>query len=197
MAGRPIIGIVGGIGSGKSTVARALAAAGCVVSDSDALARAAFEDAEIVGRLTARWGPEILSADGRVDRRAVARIVFGDPDERRWLEAQTHPWIEARRQRAFDEAPADAPALVIDAPLLLEAGLDRICTHILFVDTPRAVRLERVRETRGWDEAELARREESQLPLDEKRRRADYVVRNDKDPASLHEQIRSILHTLL
>lgn len=189
---RPVIGLAGGIGAGKSAVARILADLGCVVTDSDGLGRAALEDPAVRATLTAWWGPGILDEDGRVSRRAVANIVFADPAERRRLEGLTHPWIETRRREQFAAAPPDAPALVIDAPLLFESGLDAACDAVIFVDADRARRLERVR-SRGWDEAELLRREESQMPLDEKRRRADHVLSNDGSLADLERQVRTVL----
>jgi dephospho-CoA kinase len=189
----PIIGLAGGIGAGKSAVAAVLADAGCVVTDSDADGRAALDDPEIRATIVEWWGEDVLDAAGMIDRSAVARIVFGDPAERRRLEALTHPWIETRRRRQFADAPPDTPALVIDAPLLFEVGLDAECDAVIFVDTPRQIRLERLQRSRGWDEDELSRREESQLPLDGKRSRADYVIRNDGDSDDLIGQTRSIL----
>ncbi len=194
---KPVIGLAGGIGSGKSTVARMLADLGCVVADSDAAARAALEDPAIRDRIVAQWGSEILDDAGRIDRSKMAAIVFSDPQQRRQLESITHPWIEARRREQFDAAPADAPALVIDAPLLFEAGLDAECDAVIFVDTPREVRLSRVRDNRGWDEAELRRREDSQLPLDAKRFRADDIVFNNGDVCELEEQVRQCLNSIV
>lgn len=188
----PVIGIAGGIGSGKSAVARVLAALGCVVSDSDGDARAALKDPAIIAELVEWWGEGILDAGGAVDRRAVGRIVFSDPAERKRLEGLTHPWIEDRRRERFASAPADVPALVIDAPLLFEAGLDRECSHVIFVDVPREMRLARVAE-RGWDEAELDRREAAQQPLEKKRAAATHVVPNDGSLADLEMRVRAIL----
>jgi len=197
MAQRPVIGLAGGIGSGKSTVADELERLGCVVSRSDELGRAALRDPEIRGRLVHWWGKDILDESGEVDRGKVAAIVFDDQRERERLEALVHPWIEARRQACFERAPADAAALVIDAPLLFEAGLDRVCDVVLFVDAERSVRLRRVAESRGWGEAELTRREESQMPLDAKRSRADYVVQNDGAREELVERVRRILNEII
>jgi dephospho-CoA kinase len=188
-----IIGLTGGIGAGKSAVAKILADLGCVVASSDRDGRAALCDPVIRDTLVRWWGRSVLDDDGAVDRSAVAAIVFSDPEERRRLEALTHPWIEARRRVLFDSAAPDAPALVIDAPLLVEAGLDDECDVVLFVDAPRDVRLARLREDRGWDDDELTRREDSQLPLDVKRKRADHVVRNDGDLSELTARVRSIL----
>lgn len=154
---------------------------GCVVCDSDALAREALADPRIVAQVRGRWGDGVFAPDGSVDRRAVAAIVFDDAAERRWLESITHPWIESRRRERFAAAPASAPALVIDAPLLLESGLDRQCDAIFFVDAPREQRLKRVRESRGWVEHELARREAAQWPLERKRAMATATIVNDGD----------------
>jgi dephospho-CoA kinase len=193
----PVIGLTGGIGAGKSAVAAALAKMGCVVSHSDAEGRAALRDPVIRDTLVSWWGNDVVDDAGEIDRRAVAEIVFNDAEQRHRLEELTHPWIRARRDELFAAAPPDTPALVIDAPLLIEAGLDRDCDVVLFVDAAYEIRRERLLSSRGWDEAELRAREDSQLPLDEKRKRADYVLRNEGDLSELAAQVRSILHTIL
>ena len=193
----PVIGLAGAIGAGKSEVGRLLAEAGCLVSDSDALAREVLGEPETVRTLSAWWGPGILDPAGRIDRSAVARIVFADPDARRRLEAFVHPRIHARREASFAAAPAGTPALVIDAPLLFESGLDRSCDHVVFVEADRATRLRRVRESRGWEEGELSRREASQWPLDRKRDLADSVLVNDADLASLRTKVLTLLGRIL
>ncbi|MBL9121738.1 MAG: dephospho-CoA kinase [Phycisphaerae bacterium] len=189
----PTIGLVGGIGSGKSAVAATWRDAGCCVCESDQLARAALEEPSIKPTLIAWWGREILGADGRIDRGAIARIVFTDPQQRRRLESLTHPWIERTRRAAFAAAPASTPAFVIDAPLLLEVGLDRECDAVVFVDAPRAERLRRVREYRGWTDEELTRRESAQWPMDRKRAAATHVLVNDGDLELLTRRARSLL----
>jgi len=193
----PVIGLVGGIGAGKSTVARALADLGCVVCDSDALARASLADQEIRQRLRARWGERVLAADGSIDRRAVAAIVFSDPAERAFLEGLTHPWIEAQRSALFAHAPPSAKALVIDAPLLLEAGLARQCDAILFVEAPRSERLERVTTDRAWSVEELDRREAAQWPEERKRASSTHVIVNGGDLSQLRLKVERFLESLL
>lgn len=193
---QPVIGIAGGVGAGKSAVAAALADLGCLVVNSDDLARQALEDPEIRRTLRDWWGEAIFDEHGRIHRRAVADIVFTDPLERARLESLTHPWIERKRKARFAAAGPEVPALVIDAPLLFEAGLDRICDAVLFVDTPRSTRLERLAASRGWDEAELDRRESSQLPLDEKRRRSDHTIVNTGSRDALVEQVRRVLNLI-
>ncbi|HMN97281.1 MAG TPA: dephospho-CoA kinase [Phycisphaerales bacterium] len=198
----PTIGLVGGIGAGKSSVARILAGSGCVVCDSDALAREALDDPSVAGAIRERWGESVFrpgtdaSGAGALDRRAVAALVFERAEERRWLESVIHPWIERRRRDLFRDAPADTRARVIDAPLLLEAGLDDRCDAILFVDAPRVLRLARLAAARGWTDAELARREAAQWPLDRKRQRATHVIENVADESHLRTQVLAALDAI-
>jgi len=193
-----VIGLAGGVGAGKSTVARMLGELGCVVSDSDAHARAALDRPEVRDRLVDWWGEEVVGADGRVDRRRVARIVFEDPEARKKLESVVHPLVHEGRMEDMERARAiGAPALVIDAPLLLEAGVDRECDAVIFVDAPEAVRRERVRRERGWDASELERREKAQIPMEQKRRRADYTVENAGDLAPLAREVEEVLRRIV
>jgi len=184
----PVIGLAGAIGAGKSTVASILAAAGCLVSDADRLARDILADPAVVAELVSWWGKGVTNAEGRPDRKAIAEIVFADPEARRRLEALIHPRVHRAREAAFDAAPPGTPALVVDAPLLFEAGLAQECDAVIFVDADRATRVERV-ANRGWAADELDRREAAQWPLDRKRASADHVVRNDADLASLRTQV--------
>ncbi len=198
MRKRPVIGIVGGIGSGKSFVARVLGELGCCVIDSDGLAREAYELEEVVRKVGERWPLAVVN--GRVDRGFLARRVFRDANDRAALEGIVHPVIERLRDERMREAlrreamgdVSELRAFVWDSPLLLEAGLDRDCDAVMFVDTPQAKRLERVR-ARGWDEAELFRRESAQWPLDRKRSRASDVVRGDAGEAELRERLDEIV----
>lgn len=199
MSGRPpVIGLAGGIGAGKSQVAATLAELGCLVSDSDADARAVFAEPSVIETLRSWWGDEVVADDGTIERSEVARRVFADPEQRIRLEELVHPAIHARRRARFEAAGPGTRALVIDAPLLFEAGLDAECDAILFVDAPREVRLERVRRHRGWDEAELERREAAQWPVDRKRERADAVVENAvEDDPTLVRRVDEALQRLL
>jgi len=188
----PTIGLVGGIASGKSSVRGILQELGCVTCDSDALAHEALADPAILAAIVARWGDRAVR-DGRVDRGALAAIVFADPAERERLEELVHPWIHARRRAMFSADPGSAPARVIDAPLLLEVGLHTECDSIWFIDAPVASRAARATASRGWSAAELARREAAQWPLDQKRALAHHVLRNDGDPQSLRSRVEAAL----
>lgn len=189
-----VIGLAGGIGAGKSEVARILASLGAIASDSDQGVRALLDRPEVRSTLAGWWGERVLDGGGGIDRRAVAGIVFGDGSQRRRLEGLIHPLLHAERAalkaRAWSEG---ARAVVIDAPLLFEAGLEAECDEVWFIDTPRAQRLARLAETRGWDEAELERREAAQLDPEEKRRRSDRIIANEGDRVALERLIAAAL----
>ncbi len=196
---KPIIGLCGGIGAGKSTVAAELARLGCLVIDSDALNDEVLREPEVVATLRQWWGDQVVRADGTLDREAVAKIVFEDAAQRRRLESLVHPLIARRREDMIADGirnPA-VKAIVLDSPLLLECQLDRLCDAIVYVEADPQQRLERLRRTRGWDVQELARREACQMPLSEKRRRADHVIRNDADRRALRRRVASVLERIL
>jgi dephospho-CoA kinase len=169
-----------------------------VVADSDQFARDALREPAIRSRLVEWWGNAIVDpASGEIDRRKVASIVFADPAQRKQLENLTHPWIEQRRRQAFSEAGKGARALVIDAPLLLEAGLSRECDAIVFVEAPAAVRSSRAETHRHWTHAQWEAREAAQMPLDEKRRMADHVVVNSGDLNDLRAAVTRTLDQII
>lgn len=193
-----VIGLAGSVGAGKSTVARMLAEHGCVVVDSDAAVRELLKSDPVREELARWWGPGVVGADGALDRSAIARIVFADEAERKRLEGFIHPLLAPGRERAIrDAAKAGAPAVVLDAPLLFEAGLDAVCDAVVVVDAPRSVRQARVMASRGWDAQELARREKSQHPLEDKRRRADYLLDNSGDEAALAELVARVFSKIM
>jgi len=172
----PVIGLMGGIAAGKSAVARMLADLGAVVISADDIGHAVLAEPDIRDRVVARWGQDVVGPDGRVDRRSLGQKVFDSPDELAALEAVTHPAILAAMQRRIADArAAGAPAIVVDAPLLAESGLDGVCDVLVFVACPLETRQARA-AARGWDPAELARRERHQHPLEAKRARARYSI---------------------
>lgn len=190
-----IVGIIGGIASGKTAVAREFEKLGASVIDADAIGREVLKNPEIVDALAQHWGRNILRADGSIDRSAVARIVFA-PDDRgpielKFLEGLTHPLIGNRIQSEIKRRREDGtpPLVVLDAALLLKTSWDQHCDDILFVEVPRAIRLQRAIH-RGWSATQFTAREEAQTPVDEKRRRADQVIDNSSDLAALTEQVR-------
>jgi len=196
-AHRPVIGICGGIGSGKSAVSAALRELGCEVCHSDEVARAVLERPEVRAAIVARAGPSVARPDGSIDRSELGRAIFADASLRADIEKVMHPRIEADRRAQFARAPVSTRAFIIDAPLLLEVGLDRECDAVIFVDAPRELRVKRVTGTRGWDAAELDRRERAQMALDEKRARSTDLLVNDCDPAELKRRVEQVLGAIL
>ncbi len=194
---RPVIGICGGIGSGKSAVAAALRALGCEVCVSDDVARAVLEQPDVRAAIVARGGMALLRPDGSIDRAALGRAIFADEAVRRDVERIMHPRIEAARRLQFAQAPVSTRAFVIDAPLLLEVGLDRECDAVIFVDAPHALRVRRVTSTRGWDAGELDRRERAQLSHELKRARSTDVIVNDCEPAELTRRVGEVLGAVI
>ena len=177
-----VVGIVGGIASGKSAVATAFEQLGAAVIHADRIGHEVINEPSIRESLSERWGERVFAADGSVNRKAVANIVFGPPPEGprelRFLESLTHPRIsEGIRQRIRELARQGVPVVVLDAPVLLEAGWARHCDRIIFIDVERGERLRRAQE-RGWSETQFAAREAVQLSLEEKRKVADEVIDN-------------------
>src|SRR5262245_8343349 len=170
-----VFGLVGGVACGKSLVAGCFRDLGALVLDGDKAGHEVLTDREVIAQLRRRWGDAILNADGSVDRRAVAKIVFasGGQEERRFLEGISHPRIAARFHAAIDDARRAriVRAVVLDAALLFDGGWDKLCDVVIFVSVPREIRLVRAK-SRGWTEADLIAREAVQLPLDEKRHRS-------------------------
>jgi dephospho-CoA kinase len=189
------IGLVGGVASGKSLVAKMLVELGAGLLDADRAGHAVLaEDAAVNQLLHERWGDAVFAADGTIDRAVVARRVFAEGDtakaDRVFLESVLHPRIrgqldDLRRQYAAQ----GIPAVVLDAPVLLEAGWGPMCNILLMIDVPRQIRLERARR-RGWSEAEFGRRESAQWPVEDKRRAAHFVITNDGTEEELREAVR-------
>lgn len=192
---KPVLGIVGGIGAGKSLVAAAMARRGGVVIDADKLGHTALEQADIKQKLVARWGERVLKPDGTANRRVLAGIVFDNPAERRALEDWVYPFIRKRAVEEIERAQANPEVrfVVLDAAVMLEAGWNTVCDRVVYVDAPRAVRLARLAARSGWTPTEVASREAAQMALDEKRTRADAVVVNDGSPEQLQVHVDRLL----
>ncbi|MGN7456180.1 dephospho-CoA kinase [Paenibacillus pasadenensis] len=175
------IGLTGGIASGKSTVSRMLREKGVFVSDADEAARAVVEPGEpALAAIAAAFGEGVLQPDGRLDRPALGRIVFGQPDKLRQLEGILHPAIRRHMQAEMEQAERERPErlVVADIPLLYETGQDAAYDGVLVVYVPADVQLERLIKRSGMDETEARRRIGLQLDLEEKKRRADWVIDN-------------------
>jgi len=196
---KPIIGLAGGIGAGKSSVARFFELSGAAVIDSDRLAHDELNDPEVIATLRHWWGDSVLSASGEVERGAVGTIVFADPAELARLEGLLYPRLERCRRELIAAYEADERilAIVIDAPKLYEAGVDKVCDVVVFVDADQRTRVGRVADSRGWTEEELTRRENLQKPLDMKKASADYVLSNNSNIEELRIQVKQVLSSVL
>jgi dephospho-CoA kinase len=196
---KPVIGLIGGIGSGKSCVAAELVKHGGRVIAGDVFGHEALRQPELRQRVVERWGKQVLDAAGEIDRRKVGAIVFADGTELRALESIVFPWIERRIREEIATAQADPGVrlVVLDAAIMLEAGWDRHCDWIVYVHAPRDVRLQRLAGQRGWTEKEVQARADAQLSLTEKVRRADYVVDNAGSPDDLARQVEALMQCVL
>jgi dephospho-CoA kinase len=188
----PTIGIVGGIGSGKSLVADVMQKLGGFLVAADPLGHEALRSPGIKAKVIEHWGNAVLDESGEVNRKKLGRIVFADAAELRKLETQVFPYIEKRIREEIAAARnrPEAKFIILDAAIMFEAGWHRNCHRILFVDAALELRAARLAEKRGWDETELDRREKAQMPVDEKRRRADAVIVNDGDIEKVARQVK-------
>jgi dephospho-CoA kinase len=192
---KPVIGLIGAIGAGKSTAARLFAARGGFAIDADALGHDALRQPAIVAAVVARWGERVRKPDGTLDRRAIGRIVFANPAERAALEGLVFPYIEKRIRDEIARGIADPNSrfVVLDAAVLLEAGWNNSVDRIVYVDAPRELRLARLAAKSGWTDADLAAREAAQWPAEMKKARADAVLVNDTTETALEERVEKLL----
>jgi dephospho-CoA kinase len=194
MDGMKSIGLVGGVASGKSRAAQMLLELGAGLLDADRAGHAILvTDPHVRHAIRERWGEDVFAADGSVDRAAVAGRVFKSDNEgfadREFLEDLLHPRIRRRLEAERREmVAAGRLAVVLDAPLLLEAGWGPMCDVVLMVDAERETRLARARK-RGWSEAQFDEREAAQWPIVKKRQAADVVIHNDGTEDELRRSV--------
>lgn len=196
-----VLGLLGGVGSGKTVVAQELARLGASILDADQTGHEVLQMPHIQEAIRARWGQEVFGSDGQVDRARLAQRVFADSleaeQERMDLEKITHPEIgHLLRTQAQSLAEIGCPAAVLDAPLLLEVGWDRWCDKLIFVDAPREVRLARAIQ-RGWSPEQFAIREAAQWPVEQKRLRADIIIDNSGTLEDTRVQVLQVWQSLI
>lgn len=189
------IGLTGGIGSGKSTVAKIFAELGARIIDADALAHDAFTDEAIRQELAAAFGAEVV-AGGLVDRKAIAQIVFNDDVQRQRLNAIIHPWVQARRMELVAQY-ANERVVVHEIPLLYEVGMGDAFDAVVVVTASEDLRAQRVFERSGLSTTEFTARDKAQMPLSEKAERADYIVTNDGSFEHLRRDVTALWRELV
>ena len=194
-----IVGLTGGIASGKSTVSRLLAADGARIIDADVLARQVVAPGQPAFQAVVdHFGSGILNGDGAIDRDRLAAEVFADPAQKAALERIIHPAVAKAMAARLAEIEATAPRsiVVLDVPLLFEAGMDAGLDLVVVVDAPEAVQLERLMKRSGLSRSEALARIGAQMPMAEKRRRADVVIDNGGSLASTRSQVEALWHRL-
>lgn len=195
--GLKVLGLTGGIGAGKSTVARMFAARGVPVVDADALAREVVAPGLPAHAVIAAAWPEVIAADGGIDRKRLGEIVFADPAARARLEAITHPRIQtASAERLAALAAAGHRLALYEAPLLVESGRHRDFDGLIVVTASEATQIARVRARNGLSQAQAEARIRAQLPTADKVRLASFVIDNDGDLARTEAAVEALLHRL-
>lgn len=188
------VGLTGGIGCGKSTAGKMFAELGAIVTDADELAREVVEPGTLgFDGILARW-PSVVH-DGKVDRAALAEIVFSDPEALTALEEIVHPLVRAREAEIEKSAPQGA-IVIHDVPLLFESGYWTTCDKTILVYAPRELRVARVQGRAGWTREAIEKRIDVQIDQDDARTLADYVIENDGDLAHLREQVERVYEEL-
>lgn len=194
-----IAGLTGGIASGKSTVSRFLGEAGAIIIDADQIAREVVAVGTPAHEAIVRtFGAGVLLSDGNIDRKQLGDIIFNDPEKKEALNAIVHPRIFERMNEKIAEATAVDPdaVVVLDIPLLFETGSKRPLSEIIVVYAPESVQLRRLMQRDQIDEKAAMARIRSQMPIEEKRRRATCVIDNTKGPDATKKQAEAIFQRL-
>lgn len=187
---------MGGIGSGKSTVAAEFAKLGCKVTDADRIVHKLYDQPAVKEKIVCLFGVSILDQDGKIDRKKLAELVFADREKLMSLDSIIHPPVLAQIKQLIEQysSQPNVRAIVLDIPLLAETGLDKLCDRLIFVDCNQGLRMQRAKN-RGSsiaEEAHLKTRENFQISLDTKRKLADNVIDNNSCFSSLVKQVSSI-----
>lgn len=186
-----VIGIMGGVASGKTTVAGMLGSFGAKVIDADKIGHGFLGVPEIKEKLVKRWGKDILDKEGAVDRSKLSRLVFSDAKALRELNDILHPLILGAIRREI--ARSEGGMVVVDAALLYETGLAELCDLLIFVAAEERVKKERAVNDRRWNSEEVARRERFQSSAEEKSRMAHHVIDNNFSTEDTLRQVRDFL----
>jgi dephospho-CoA kinase len=195
-----LVGLTGGIATGKSTVSALLRELGCEIIDADRLAREVVEPGQpALAQIATEFGRDVLTPDGALDRRQLGAIVFADPVRRLRLEAITHPAIRERFTARLDELAAKGftGIVVFDAPVMIESGNYKNMERMIVVVTDDATQMARLNGRDGTGDAENRRKIASQMPLAEKARLADYVIDNSGSREATAEQVRRVFAALM
>jgi dephospho-CoA kinase len=193
IAEKPIIGILGGIGSGKSTVAAEFAKLGCKVIDADKIAHELLDEPSVKEQLLSIFGQDILDSSGKINRSKLAEIVFTDDKMLVSLNSIIHPLVLQRAQELIEQYKSQnqIKAIILDMPLLVEVGWHKRCDKLIFVNCEQKLRLQRAKKL-GFDENHMKIRENFQISLDNKESLADNTIENNSDLSAIANQVTGI-----
>ncbi len=186
-----VVGVTGGIGSGKTAATEHFQSLGITIVDADLASRVIVESGrEALIRIEEHFGPEVIAADGTLDRRALREIVFNNPDERKWLEQLTHPLIGQEIVRQIQAS--QSPYTILASPLLLESGQSQLAQRVLLIDVPEALQIKRTTKRDDTTEEGVKAIMKAQMSRDDRRARADDIIVNDQDLAHLHQAVEKL-----
>jgi len=194
VAKKPIIGVLGGIYSGKSTVAAEFAKLGCKVIDADKIAHELLQKKAVREKIVSLFGRAILNSAGKIDHKNLAKVVFADAGKLSSLNKIIHPFVLKRAEGLIKQYNRQRPvkAIVLDMPLLVEIGWSKRCDRLIFVDCKRQIRIDRAEKMGVFDENQIKIRENFQISLDNKAGIADNVIDNNSDFSALVRQVADI-----
>jgi dephospho-CoA kinase len=196
---KKIIGLVGGMCSGKTTAAKEFANLGCAVINADEIAHQLLEEKDVFSKIIKLFGKEILNEQGKIDRHLLANFVFGDPAKLSKLTGVLHPKVMVKVEEllALYEKDSAVKAIVLDIPLLIEVGWEKRCDYVIFVDCKPQIRLERAKKMGVFDVDQLKIRENLQISLDKKKLIADNVIDNNSGLSGLSKQIACLFSSII
>jgi len=196
---KPIIGILGGIGSGKSTVASEFAKLGCAVVDADKIAHRLLDEAGVREEIVGLFGQQIVDPAGKIDRGKLAEIVFANPEKLLLLNKAIHPLVLKETEQLIrrHNSQSRVKAIVLDMPLLLEVGWEKRCDRLIFVECDPQIRAERAKKMGVFDKNQLKVRENFQISLDKKVGVADNIIENNSGFSALVRQVADIFSSVL
>lgn len=186
-----VVGVTGGIASGKTTVTNLFSARGIAVVDADVIARAVVEPGSpLLAKIAAHFGADILDASGQLIRSRLRSIIFADSAAKEWLNRHMHPAI--REELLSQLKAAKSPYVILSAPLLLENGLDKLCQRVLVVDIPEQLQLERAQQRDGVDKSQVEAILAAQISRAERLQKANDVIDNSKEIDALEAQVEAL-----
>ncbi len=186
-----VVGLTGGIGSGKSAASKIFSELGRPVIDADLVAREVVEPGEpALGKIAAKFGAEVINSQGELDRASLREKVFSDSQSREWLEQLLHPVIRTRIMEKIEDYQGTTPLVILASPLLLETDQHKLVDHVVVIDVPESLQISRTVARDSNSEALVKRIMDAQLPRDERLSKADSVLDNSGSIESLKDQIR-------